>query len=162
MINQAVIDTNMSHINSFGCGSGSAQEQNATGSFLQGQNLITTGCKNPSAFSFHGCSKGAPHVFTTVGEGLNAKPCTTSDASQVSMSESKGTPFSKKTPVASVTGTCVKVRKQGVDRYSSSPLGKRIDIYETSETEDDHSIANLKSLNSDSAQVKTKSIEIKN
>ena len=32
-------------------------------------------------------------------------------------------------------GTCVKVRKQGEYRYSSSPLGKRIDIYETSETE---------------------------
>ena len=33
-------------------------------------------------------------------------------------------------------GTCVKVHK-GEYRYSSSPLGKRIDIYETTETEDD-------------------------
>ena len=49
------------------------------------------------------------------------------------MSESKGTPFSQKNN----PDTCVKVRKQGEYRYSSSPLGKRIDIYETSETEED-------------------------
>lgn len=56
------------------------------------------------------------------------------------MSGSKGTPFSQKNPT-SLTNTCVKVRKQGEYRYSSSPLGKRIDIYETSETEDDYSVA---------------------
>ena len=57
----------------------------------------------------------------------------------VCASESKGasashSPFSRNT---SAQGTCVKVRKQGKYRYSSSPLGKRFDIYETSETEGD-------------------------
>ena len=66
------------------------------------------------------------------------------------MSEKEGTPFSQKTP-ASVTKTCVKVRKQGEYRYSSSPLGKRIDIYETSETEDDTSAFNPKSVASDNS-----------
>lgn len=64
---------------------------------------------------------------------------------QVSGSGSKGTPFSKKT-TGSATGTCVKVRKQGEYRYSSSPLGKRIDIYETSETEEDGMAVENKSI----------------
>ena len=74
----------------------------------------------------------------------------------MSMSESKGTPFSKKTPT-SMKGTCVKVRKQGEYRYSSSPLGKRIDIYETSETELDDDNECDQNIASDNAKDACKS-----
>ena len=56
----------------------------------------------------------------------------------ISASESKGTPFSKNQ--GSQSNTCVKIKKQGEGRYSSSPLGKRLDIYETTETDEDFNL----------------------
>ena len=56
----------------------------------------------------------------------------------ITASESKGTPFSKN--AGSQRNTCVKIKKQGEGRYSSSPLGKRLDIYETTETEEDFNL----------------------
>ena len=50
MISHAKIDPNASNVNSFG---GSAREHK-TGSFPKGNVIITTGCQNPSAFSFVG------------------------------------------------------------------------------------------------------------
>lgn len=39
-------------------------------------------------------------------------------------------------PVVTTPETCIKMQPQKSGRYSASPLGKRFDIYETSETEE--------------------------